>query len=249
MSWPSPRKTKIRPESYAVDSKDFSKLLLIASQMIDPTNDTSSDAYRGVKIDRGGLLSCFGSSTRVGSHIFSRKNWSAWLWSTGWVESRLEIPLLQANLIINKCCVLVRDSDNRDQQKFVVSKRIQKAVQSEHGILGFGEAQPLYRLDDGNDGTLYSFGRNRRKGDSNNQVRLSSKALKGLNLNRGYYVSKTNKTVPPPPTDLNNNNDKNKKKKKKKKKNATNDSMGCEEEAKILYIMHRQTIAAQQYNF
>ena len=142
---------------------------------------------------------------------------------------------------INKCCVLVHDSDDADQQKFVVSKRIQKAVRSKHGLLGFGEAQqPVYLLDDGNDGTLYSFGRNQRKGDSNNQVRLSSQALHRMNLNRGYYVSKTNKTVPPT-TDL-------KSMKKKKKKNATSASMDCEEEAKILYLMHRETIEAQQYN-
>ena len=238
----SPRQTKIRPELYAVDSKDFSKLLVIASQMIDPTNDPSSDAYQGVKIDRGNFLSCFRSSTRSGSH-FSRKNWSTWLWSTGWVDSRLEIPLLQETLIINKYCVLVHDSDDADQQKFVVSKRIQKAVRSKHGLLGFGEwTEPVYLLDDGNDGTLYSFGRNRRKGDSNNQVRLSSQALHLMNLNRGYYVSKTNKTVPPT-TDL-----KSMKKKKKKKKNATSASMDCEEEGKILYLMHRHTIEAQQYN-
>ena len=237
----SPRQTKIRPELYAVDSKDFSKLLVIASQMIDPTNDPSSDAYQGVKIDRGNFLSCFRSSTRSGSH-FSRKNWSTWLWSTGWVDSRLEIPLLQETLIINKYCVLVHDSDDADQQKFVVSKKIQKAVRSKHGLLGFGEwTEPLYLLDDGNDGTLYSFGRNRRKGDSNNQVRLSSQALHRMNLNRGYYVSKTNKTVPPT-TDL-----KSMKKKKKKKKNATSASMDCEEEGKILYLMHRHTIEAQHW--
>ena len=238
----SPRQTKIRPELYAVDSKEFSKLLLIASQMIDPTNDPSSDAYQGVKIDRGNFLSCFRSSTRSGSH-FSRKNWSAWLLSTGWVDSRLEIRGQQDLMQINKCCVLVHDSDDADQQKFVVSKKIQKAVRSKHGLLGFGEwTEPVYLLDDGNDGTLYSFGRNRRKGDSNNQVRLSSQALHRMNLNRGYYVSKTNKTVPPT-TDL-----KSMKKKKKKKKNATSASMDCEEEGKILYLMHRHTIEAQQCN-
>ena len=212
----SPRQTKIRPELYAVDSKERHHLDRIASQMI--------DQLLGVKIDRGNFFSCF---SRSGSQTFSRKNWSEWLWTTGWVDSRLEIPSLQENLILNKCCVLVHDSDDADQQKFVVSKRIQKAVRSKHGLLGFGEAQqPVYLLDDGNDGTLYSFGRNRRKGDSNNQVRLSSQALHRMNLSRGYIL----------------------KKKKKKKKNATSASMDCEEEAKILYLMHRETIEAQQYN-
>ena len=194
--------------------------------------------YTGV-LGRAGITNLY--------QYLAEKIGAEWLWTTGWVDSRLETQHLIQNLILNKCCVLVHDSDDADQQKFVVSKRIQKAVRSKHGLLGFGEwTEPLYLLDDGNDGTLYSFGRNQRKGDSNNQVRLSSQALHRLNLNRGYYVSKTNKTVPPT-TDLKSMK---KKKKKKKKKNATSASMDCEEEAKILYLMHRETIEAQkQYNY
>jgi hypothetical protein len=235
----SPRcaNTKIKPQTFKQYNKEFSRLLLIASEMYDPTHNPHDLAYRGVAVNRKGCSSSVSSIFTRAYHrttqVFTRLNWSKWLWSKGWVESRLEISQLQANLIHNKFIKLVKDNTNLDKQMFVVCRKIRLAARKEDGIMQFESPEPIFELDGGNDGILYSI---RHNGERTREVRLSSKAVIQQGLQKGYFIRNDKLLFEREEM----KKGKTKKKKKIRKEGGDN--------SKILYILQRDTQVFQQYD-
>ena len=214
-------KNKIKALTFPLNSPEYARLLWIAAWMIDRKYHSGDIAYRGVPSKKNGCFSSFLSR----KNTFTHEAWTTWLWCGGYVESRDDIPLLQLNLIRAGFIQIVSGKDAApEQQVYCVSQKITSASTEEGGIPRFQDVTPVFQLNDGKDGILYSI---RNRGILNRQVRLSSKSLIHQGVEHGYTISNTSTAVPTP--------------QKNTKKNTTTRDVADDNDAKIRYVMHSET--------
>ena len=141
-------RSKLKKTKYKHSGPTFRRLVLIATQMADPRRNPSDPGYLGippVKTFRMTIVRNF----LHGRHVFKKQDWDAWLFVSGWVELKRDIPQTQADLIHNGLVEQLSES------RYRVSKAIQRIGKAKEG-LPFESAEPVMQLDDG-DYTLYSF--------------------------------------------------------------------------------------------